>query len=259
MLHRLILIGSLLGASVLRADDDSFTKSLTPAEFAAAGLDKLTPEQRAKLDALVHARQNGAVAKATEETTKVVTATVRDETTKAVTETVRAETTKAVTETVRAETTKAVAEAVRTQTTQEVTEAVRAETAKKVAAEVRQQVEAEDKKAAEKKAASAGFLDRMKVVLKPGTEIEYTTLDATLAYNFHGWEKGTRLTLTNGQRWEVTDDDHYWAPASDKPVHVRIVPGILGSFFMEIERGGRPRVKFIGNVAAPSPTPTPAP
>jgi hypothetical protein len=245
MLHRLILIGSLLGASVLRAEDDSFTRSLTPAEFAAAGLDKLTPEQRAKLDALVHARQNGAVAKATEETTKVVTATVRDETTKAVTETVRAETTKAV------------AEAVRAQTTQEVTEAVRAQTAKQVAAEVRQQVEAEDKKAAEKKAASAGFLDRMKVVLKPGTEIEYTTLDATLAYNFHGWEKGTRLTLTNGQRWEVTDDDHYWAPASDKPVHVRIVPGILGSFFMEIEHGGRPRVKFIGHVAAPSPTPTP--
>ncbi len=247
MLHRLILIGSLLGASVLRADDASFTKSLTPAEFAAAGLDKLTPEERAKLDALVHARQSGAVAKATEETTKVVTATVRDETTKAVTETVRAETTQAV------------AAAVRAQTTQEVTEAVRAETAKKVAAEVRQQVEAEDKKAAEKKAASAGFLDRVKVVLKPGTEIEYTTLDATLAYNFHGWEKGTRLTLTNGQRWEVTDDDHYWAPASDKPVHVRIVPGILGSFFMEIEHGGRPRVKFIGNVAAPSPTPTPAP
>lgn len=245
MLHRLILIGSLLGASLLRADDDSFTKSLTPAEIAAAGLDKLTPEQLAKLDALVRARQSGAVAKATEETAKAVTATVRDETTKAVTETVRAETTKQVTEAVRA------------QTTQEVTEAVRAETAKKVAAEVRQQVEAEDKKAAEKKASSAGFLDRVKVVLKPGTEIEYTTLDATLAYKFHGWEKGTRLTLTNGQRWEVTDDDHYWAPASDHPVHVRIVPGILGSFFMEIEHGGRPRVKFIGNVASPGPTPAP--
>ena len=47
----------------------------------------------------------------------------------------------------------------------------------------------------------------MKVVLKPGTEIEYTTLDAVLARPFDGWQNGTVFTLTNGQRWVVTDDD----------------------------------------------------
>ena len=254
MLYRLTLAFALLGGSLLRADDaESFTKSLSPAEFAAAGLDKLTPEQLAKLDALVRARQSGVVAKTKEETAKAVADTVREQTKKEVAEQVRAETT--------AEVTKAVTEQVRAQTTEEVTRAVtekvRQETAKQVAAEVRQQTQAEDKKAAEQKAASAGIIDRFKVVLKPGTEIEYTTLDTTIEGPFHGWEKGSIITLTNGQRWVVTDDDHYWAPSTGKPVHVRIVPGILGSFFMEIERGGRPRVKFYGNVHPPPPAPSP--
>jgi len=199
MLSRLTLICAVLGGTVVRADD-SFTKALTPADFQAAGLGKLTPDELAKLDELVRAQQSGAVAKAKEET---VTAAVREETTKA------------------------------------------------VAQEVRQQVQAEDRTAAQKQASSAGFIDRVKVVLKPGTEIEYTTLDATLVGAFHGWQNGTILTLANGQRWVVVDDDRYWAPSSGKPVHVRIVPGILGSFFMEIEKGGRPRVRFLGNAAAP--------
>ncbi len=217
MLTRLTLICAILGGTVVRADD-SFTKGLSPADFQAAGLGRLTPEELAVLDALVRAQQSGAVAKAKEDTAKVVTDAVRAETTKAVTAAVKEETTKAVTE------------------------------------EVRQQVQAEDRKAAQKQASTAGFIDRMKVVLKPGTEIEYTTLDAELIGRYHGWEKGTIFTLTNGQRWLVVDDDRYWAPGSDKPVHVHIVPGILGSFFMEIEKGGRPRVKFLGNASA-----TPAP
>jgi hypothetical protein len=190
MLSRLTLICAILAGTVVRADD-SFTKSLTPADFQAAGLAKLSPEELARLDELVRARQSGAVSKAKQETTKAV------------------------------------------------------------AAEVRQQVQAEDRKAAQKQAAAGGFVDRMKVLLKPGTEIEYTTLDATLAYPFYGWRKGTVFTLTNGQRWVVTDDDRYWAPAPGKTVHVRIIPGSLGSFFMDIEDGGRPRVKFLGNTAPP--------
>jgi hypothetical protein len=222
MLPRLTLILAILGANALRADD-SFTKSLTPAEFEAAGLGKLTPDQLAALDALVRARQTGAVAVAKAETTKVVTATVREETAKAVAAQVREETAREVAAQVREETTKAVTA----------------------------QVQAEDRKAAQKQAATAGFMSRLKVVLTPGTEIEYTTLDAALATPFHGWREGTIFTLTNGQRWVVTDDDKYWAPDTGKPVHVRIVPGVMGSFFMEIEKGGRPRVRFLGNTAAP--------
>ena len=183
-IHRLALALALaLGASA-RADD-SFTKGLSPADFEAAGLGKLTPAELARLDELVRGQQTGAVRKATEETAKAVSASVRE------------------------------------------------------------QVQAEDRKAAQKP--SPGVIDRMKVILKPGTEIEYTTLDSMLVLPFDGWRKGTLITLTNGQRWVVTDSDHYWVIGEEtKPRHVKIIPGALGSFFMDIEGCGRPRVKFLG-------------
>jgi hypothetical protein len=221
MIARLTLIFAALCAGTLRADD-SFTKALSPEDFQAAGLNKLTPDELARLDALIRGEKAGAVAKAKEETAQVVTAAVTEKVTAAVTEKVTAAVTASVAETVR------------------------------------QQVKAEDQKAEQKKAASAGFIERMKVVLKPGTEIEYTTLDALLVPPFHGWQKDTILRLTNGQRWIVTDDGNYWADLTEKPVHVRVVPGTMGGFFMEIEKGGRPKVRFLGN-SAPQPTPTPTP
>jgi hypothetical protein len=204
MIPRLPLSLILAVACIATAHaQESFTKSLSPADFQAAGLGKLTPGELAALDALIEGRQTGAVIKAKEETTQVVTAKVREETTKVVTETVR------------------------------------------------KQVQAEDVKEAQKKQSSMGFVEKLKVVLKPGTEIEYTTLDAMLVPPFTGWEKGTVFTLTNGQRWIVTDEGNYWSPKKNKPVPARIEPGALGSFFMEIEKGGRPRVKFLDNTSAP--------
>jgi hypothetical protein len=196
MIFRLTFVLALVCGVAARADD-SFTKSLSASDFESAGLGKLTPEELARLDALVRGQQTGAVAKATEATAKAVTVKVRE------------------------------------------------------------QVQAEDRKAAQKQAPSASFVDRFKVILKPGTEIGYTALDAVLAPPFSGWEKGTVLTLTNGQLWTVTESGAYWAPKTDKPIHVRIVPGALGSFFMEIEHGGTPRVKFLGNTSG-SPADPPA-
>jgi hypothetical protein len=189
-INRVTLALALSVAAAARADD-SFTKGLSPSDFAAAGLGKLTPDELAKLDSLVRGQQTGAVKRATEETTKAV------------------------------------------------------------AAAVRQEVQAEDRKAAQSQPAAPGLVDRMKVLLKPGTQIEYTTLDATLLPPFNGWQRGTVFTLSNGQRWVASDNDEYWAPRTDKPLHVRIVPGMLGSFFMEIENGGRPRVKFLGSSPVP--------
>lgn len=188
MTLRLACILALACATTALADDASFTKSLSPQDFSAAGLDKLTPAELSALDALVHARQEGAVAVAKDTT------------------------------------------------------------AKEVATATRVQVQAEDQKAAEKKA-SEGFIDKMKVILKPGTEIGYTTLDSTILLPFDGYEVGTVFTLSNGQRWQVLDSSDYEGPAKE-PVRVHIVPGSMGSFFMEIEHGGRPRVKFVGNVLA---------
>ncbi len=193
MLHRLTLVLALaLGASA-RAED-SFSRGLSRADFEAAGLSKLTPEELARLDALVRGQQTGAVKRATEDTARAVSASVRE------------------------------------------------------------QVQAEDRKAAQKP--GPGVIERMKVLLKPGTEIEYTTLDSMVTLPFGGWKNGTLIMLTNGQRWVVTDSHSDWVPGEEmKPRHVRIVPGSMGSFFMEIEGNGRPRVKFAGS----SPPPPAAP
>jgi hypothetical protein len=191
MIPRLTLILALACATALRADD-SFTKALSPADFQAAGLGKLTPEELAALDQLVRGQQTGAVAKAT------------------------------------------------------------AETAQKVSASVRAQVQAEDSKRQ-----SPGLMEKMKVMLKPGTEIEYTTLDSTLVdvLELRYGKDGAVFTLANGQRWMTSDDDD-WPDPRKRTIRVRVVPGSMGSFFLDIEHGGRPRVKFVGN-AAPAAQPAP--
>jgi hypothetical protein len=185
------LILALACASALRADD-SFTQALSPGDFQAAGLGKLTPDELARLDQLVRSRQTGAVAKATAETTQ------------------------------------------------------------KVATSVREQVQAEDRKQ------SAGFFEKMRVRLKPGTEIEYTTLDSAIVeiHESRFGKGGAVFTLANGQRWQ-TDEDDDWPSTRGGPVKVHIIPGSMGSFFMEIDHGGRPRVKYIGSTA-PAPASPPA-
>jgi hypothetical protein len=192
MISRLTLSLALLSCAAARADD-SFTGALSPADFQAAGLDKLTPEELARLNQLVRGQQTGAVAKATAETTQKVSSTVRA------------------------------------------------------------QVQAEDKKQQ-----SAGFVGRLKVILKPGTEIEYTTLDSTLVAvrELKFGKEGAVFVLANGQRWVTAEDDN-WPDPKARTVHVRLVPGSMGSFFLDIEHGGRPRVKFAGS-EAPAPAAQPA-
>jgi len=188
MMKRLLPIVLLLACAAWARAEDSFTRGLSPADFQAAGLSKLSPEELARLDALVAGNREGAVARATEETKKAVTETVRKE----------------------------------------------------------------ERAAAKKESAAAALVDRFKVVLKPGTEIDYTTLDATLPAGYSGWEKGQVLTLTNGQQWTVVQDGGDYETPTGKPVPVRIVPGSMGSFFMEIEHGGRVRVRFRGTINVPT-------
>lgn len=178
--------------SELKAED--FSKSLTPQEFKAAGLDKLSPDELAKLDALVKGQHVVEIAKVREETTTKV----------------------------------------------------REETAAKVRAETTAQVKAEI--AATKPAPTESLLHRMRVVLTPGTDITFETIETQLVGKYRGFEPGTVFTLANGQQWRVVEGS-YWSSARDenKPRKVKIVPGVLGSFFLEIEGGGRPKVKFVSN------------
>lgn len=172
-LLRSLRLAILVAASSLFGAD--FSKTLTPEEFAAAGLSKLTDAERAQLDALIQRQQS--------------------------------------------------AEANR----------VRVETTAHVKAEA----------SAAAPAANSSLLHRMKVVLTPGADIAYEKVETELVGAFKGYEPGTILTLANGQQWKVVDGTWFPTRKIDRPRKVVIAPGVLGSFFLEIEDGGRPKVKIV--------------
>lgn len=80
----------------------------------------------------------------------------------------------------------------------------------------------------------SSILEKAKVFLRPGTEVEYTRLESTLISEFKGWGAGTEFRLENGQIWRVTEGK-YWSPLEPAGKKVSIYPGALGSFFIEIE------------------------
>lgn len=108
---------------------------------------------------------------------------------------------------------------------------------------------AETKSALQEKdtAAKESLLERFKVMLLPGTKVEYTKLESRLAEPFKGWTKGTQFRLENGQTWEVVEGE-YWAKTQPAGKLATVVPGVLGSFFLEIEGvNQRPRVRIVSN------------
>lgn len=214
------LMGALLLVNVSWGAD--FTRSLKPEEFAAAGLDKLTPTELARLDALVEARLQGKVDKVQQEAAQQV-ATEID---------------------------RRVATEVDKRVETEVNKRMQAEVDRRVEAEVGKRVKEE----VAKKDKSESLLHRVKVVLTPGTEIAYATVESTLVGPFLGYNPGTVFTLANGQKWRVVEG-RYWSPKKEANVVRKVVikPGVLGSFFMKIEGAGRPKVEIIsrGPVTAP--------
>lgn len=69
-------------------------------------------------------------------------------------------------------------------------------------------------------------------------------LESRIAGRFEGWDPGTRLTLANGQVWEVLDTKRvsYDLPSPA----VRVKRGMLGSFFIEIDGvTATPRVRRV--------------
>jgi len=173
---------------------EPFTRQLTPEEFAAAGLAKLSPEERARLDTLIRQHETGELVRAREQAAA-------------------------------AEKARGIAEKKATEAAARNVEPTA--TASPAAAERR-----------------TGWLG--KVLLKPGTAVEYETVETSLSGDFAGWSPGTLFTLSNGQRWRVTSGS-YVAPRDSTPRKVRIVPGVLGSFFLEIEGvRSRAKVAFVG-------------
>jgi plastocyanin len=91
-----------------------------------------------------------------------------------------------------------------------------------------EQAKAETKQA---KKAEAGFLAKAKVMLTPGTEVEYLAVESRIRGKFTGWEGRQIFTLENGQRWQLANPESYYTPEMEGP-KVLITPAALGGFWL---------------------------
>jgi hypothetical protein len=70
-------------------------------------------------------------------------------------------------------------------------------------------------------------------------------LDSRLAGAFDGWEPNSKLTLENGQVWQVVDGSRAYYGQLDKP-KASVTRGMLGSFYLQIEGVSQtPRVRRV--------------
>ena len=179
------LLAGILMMSLLEGGlhaQDKFSQAVRPEDFSAAGLAKLSPEERTRLDALVEAFKSGALATARREAEAAASARIA-------------------------------AEARATQAERAV-----------------EQAKAQTKQA---KQAEAGFLAKAKVMLTPGTEVEYLAVESRIRGKFTGWEGRQIFTLENGQRWQLANPESYYTPEMEGP-KVLITPAALGGFWMSL-------------------------
>lgn len=183
-MKRRLLVGIVI-MSVLASGlyaQEKFSEAVRAEDFSAAGLAKLSPEERTRLDALVEAYKSGALATARREAEAAASARIA-------------------------------AEARATQAERAVEQAK---------AEAKQSNKAE-----------AGFLAKAKVMLTPGTEVEYLAVESRIRGKFTGWEGRQIFTLENGQRWQLANPESYYTPEMEGP-KVLITPAALGGFWMSL-------------------------
>jgi len=84
------------------------------------------------------------------------------------------------------------------------------------------------------------------VVVAPGTKVTYADIVSTVAGEFEGWKPGQVLTLANGQRWRVIDEDSYYIRRSKNPA-VEISPSKFGGYWMKFPAlKAQVRVELVG-------------
>ena len=189
---------------------EPFSQAVPPAEFNAAGLDKLTPAELTRLDALVQRYHAGELEAARRKAAAEAEA-------------------KAV-EQVRA----AKAEA-------EARVAAQVQAAKAEAATTRAQKTAQNRDA--KDGSIAGFFSSL---TRPvGTKAEFDKAGIEIVGVFKGYHPGTVFVLGNGQRWRVLSDTYVTGPMPEVR-RVLIEPGMLGSFYLRFEGVGvQPKVSLV--------------
>jgi hypothetical protein len=198
----IVTFGLLVFAATAMADDE-FLKTLPAADFAAAGLQKLTPEELARLEALVQQYKTGEVT------------TVRQQTEA-----------KALASQQEAEKKILAAEA----------KAKEAET-KAHEAEAKATVTATKPPAAATPAQKQpGWFTALLTLKKAGEKPEKEEpLTNRLAGDFNGWYGHTIFTLENGSRWlqQNKSEIYPYSPTLHSP-KVKITPAAFGGFWLEI-------------------------
>lgn len=204
---RAFFISALLVVTAIfaRAAEGDFTRSISPEDFKAAGLDQLSPAQRQHLDALIAGFKQGLATAAQKSAEEARVAKQKADAALAAQRVAEAEA--------------------------------------KLAKDEAKAIKAE---AADTKADRKGFFAKAKVMIVPGTKIEYAEIKSTIVGKFEGWEGRTIFQLANNQRWQVTNSgDRYFTPPEDN-VEVEIRPAVLGGFWMFFPAFGKQvRVKLL--------------
>lgn len=196
-----------LSVALAQAAEGDFTRSISPDDFKAAGLDRLTPAQRQHLDELIAGFKQGLVAAAQQSAAEARAAK------------------------------------------QNADQALAAQRAAEAEAKrAREEANAIQAEAADTKGGSKGFFAKARVMIVPGTKIEYAEIKSTVLGPFEGWEGRTIFRLANGQRWQVfNSNESYFTPPKDS-VEVEIRPAALGGFWMFFPAFEKQvRVKLLGN------------
>src|SRR5450432_1018064 len=196
-----VLAGLMLLAVVARADS-GFLKTLPPEEFTTAGLQKLTPEELDRLEALVQRYKTGEQVDVRREAEARSSASQKE-----------------------AEEKVKVAEA----------KAEAAEAKAKEAA--RKRAEAEVEAAASPVKKQPGWFTALLTLNRAGEKPEKEEpLASRLTGDFVGWSGSTVFSLENGTTWvqQNRTESYIYSPTLHSP-KVKIRPASIRGFWMEIE------------------------
>lgn len=79
---------------------------------------------------------------------------------------------------------------------------------------------------------------------KPSRPDDVELIESRIVGRFEGWRPNDRITLANGQVWQIVDDSQAWANL-EQPV-ARVRRAALGSFRLEVDGVTRsPRVRRV--------------
>jgi biotin carboxyl carrier protein len=210
----IVTLGLLVFVAAAMAEGE-FVKTLPAADFAAAGLQKLTPEELARLEALVQQYKTGEVT-AVRQQTEAKALTFQQEAEKKI----------------------LAAEA----------KAREAEVKEHEAAVKAKEAEAKEHEAAAKASAAAakapatsaqkqpGWFTALLTLKKAGEKPEKEEpLTSRMMGDFDGWSGRTVFVLENGSRWQPQNkaEIHPYSPVLHSP-QVKITPAVFGGFWMEI-------------------------